>query len=180
MRLLNRLLAALLALALLGLALLIVIEVAAHLLNDGPALVPYDTWVERLRTVPWTDTVVRLVAIGAALVGLLLLLSALTARDRRFVLPTELPDLTLTTSPRAVARMLRRRAEMVSGVSSATAVVGRHRARVEAVVPFRDPDQAEYELNQVLSQALGSVPWKHHPTLWVAVQSRHEHEGVRV
>lgn len=171
-RLVNRLLAALLALGLLGVALLTAIEVVGAVVDEAPVLVPYDDWLSALRTTPWQDNIVRIVAGSVVALGVVLIFASLGARDRRFVLPTELPNLTLTTSPRAVARMLRRRAEMVSGVKQASAVVTRHRARVVALVPLGDPDRAEEELYESLSAALGSVPWKKQPTLYVGVQAR--------
>src|SRR6185437_11103532 len=87
-----RVLAPLLGIVLATVGVLVVIEVVAAWVlpeQEGGLLVPWPEWGAVLAGLSWTDSPVRGTAIGVAVVGLLLVLVALTARraDLRLVAP---------------------------------------------------------------------------------------------
>src|SRR5689334_16349291 len=107
MRIVNRVLVALLALAVAGAGLLTAAEVLVARTSwpqDPPLVVPYDTWLDHLRPYIWDDTTVRLGSVAAIVAGALLLAAAVLGRERRINLTPEQPDVEPSTSPRALAR----------------------------------------------------------------------------
>lgn len=170
MRVANRLLAALLALAI-GLAgSLLLIEAISGLTDNGPALVPWDSWLLDLQARPWTDTLVRLVASAAIVVGLLLVLAGVSARDQHLALRSECPDVVLTTTAQALARSLRHRGESVPGVSAVSVQVTRRRVVVRATAPLQDPQAVHAGLHRELDAAMGALPWVRRPEVRVLVR----------
>lgn len=170
-RIINRLLAALLGLALLIAGLVAAIEILVSLFGGAHFLVPTDTWLDTLRSTPWNAESVVLVATGVLVVGVVLLVAGIAARSRIISMRRPKDTIEVVASARAVAQVLRRQAESVSGVSSASSEVSARGARVVATVPIADPQRVEAELSQVLSETLRKIPWASAPTLQVEVSS---------
>jgi hypothetical protein len=87
-----RVLAPLLGLVLATVGVLVVIEVVAEWVlpeHGGGLLVPWPEWGAVLAGLTWSQNLVRGIAIGVGVVGLLMVLVALTARraDLRLVAP---------------------------------------------------------------------------------------------
>ncbi len=170
-RVINRLLAALLGLALLIACLVAAVEILVSLFGGAHFLVPTDTWLANLRSTPWNAETVVLVATGIVVVGVVLLIAGIAARSRIITMRKPKDTVEVVASARAVAQILRRRAESVSGVSSASSEVSARGARVVANVSMADPQRVEAELSQVLSDSLRKIPWASVPTLQVEVSS---------
>ena len=93
MRAVLRVLAPLLGLVLATVGVLVVIEVVAAWVlpeHEGGLLVPWPEWGAVLADLSWNENLVRGIAIGVGVVGLLMVLVALTARraDLRLVAPS--------------------------------------------------------------------------------------------
>lgn len=138
MRVLLRVLAPLLGLALAAVGVLVVVEVVAAWIgsagttgSDG-VIVPWPSWQQTLDGLLWATTPVRITAIVVAVVGLLLLLVALAARRHDVPLRPPAPDVTVTTSPQALARMVGRRVRAADAVSSAAVTASRRAISVRA------------------------------------------------
>ena len=106
MRVLLSVLAPLLGLALAAVGVLLVIEVVAAWVRTPATtglLVPWPDWRASLEALTWANTPVPAIAIGVAVLGLLLLLVGLLARRHDIALSSPAPEVTVTTSPRVLA-----------------------------------------------------------------------------
>ncbi|MFP5020454.1 DUF6286 domain-containing protein [Pseudonocardia phyllosphaerae] len=130
MRVLLRVLAPLVSLAVAALGALVLVETVADWaqFEAGPAapagvLVPWRDWRTTLENLLWTDPVVLWVAIGAIVAGVILLVVALLARRHEVPIVSPSAGLTVNTSPRVLARLVgsRVRAEDVMTGASVTA-----------------------------------------------------------
>ncbi|WP_433507511.1 DUF6286 domain-containing protein [Pseudonocardia halophobica] len=122
MRVLLRTLAPLLGLALAAVGVILVIEVvAAWVRPAGRGLVvPWPAWQAALSGLPWSARPVIVVAICVAVVGLLLLLIALLARRHDVALTAPTPEMTVATSPRVLARLVGRTVRESDDVAAAS------------------------------------------------------------
>jgi hypothetical protein len=176
MRLLNRPLAFILAAALAVASVIVIIEVVALHLNASPLVLHWTTWDHWARTTHWDALVIQVWSAVLIVVGALIL--ALELKPRRV---TRLPlrsvhDATDAAVTRAgLAGTLRAAATGVDGISSASAVVRRRRARVTATSAARGRPAAaalEQPVTQALSGRLDSLDLRHRPRLKVRVNSR--------
>ncbi len=175
MRVLLRLLAPLLGLALAATGLLLVIEVVAAWIRPSAGrglVVPWPDWRATLAHLTWADPPVPFIAIGVAAAGLLLLLLGLLARRSDIVLEPPSPGITVTTSPRVLARLVGRRVRATDGVANAGVTASRSRVAVTAR-GWTDPDP---ELRGVVetrvSELLDELPLQHRPRIAVRVAER--------
>lgn len=172
MRFVNRLLAAILALVIAGAGLLTATEVLvvqAGWVKNPPLVVPYDQWLTTLRAHTWKDTSVLLIAIGALVLGLLLILAAIAGRDRTFAMLFGRPEVHPTTTRRSLSRTLQHEAAAVDGVGSARAKVRRRRAKVKAQARLGDPDAVAAAVRTAVGERLDGLPLQKPPTLSVRV-----------
>ena len=135
MKIANHLLAFLLSLALTLGAVLVVIEVIAHLVGAGPIVLAWPGLYRWASGATWGDLLVRLIGVGLAVVGLLLLAAQLKPRrpERLRLQPVDsATDAAITR--RGLARTVRNAAIEVDGIHDAHVMVRRHhvRLRVEA------------------------------------------------
>ncbi len=171
MRIVNRLLAAILALVIAGAGLLTAVEVLVAQTGwaTPPLVVPYDQWLATLRAHNWNDTPVLLIAIGAIVVGLMLILAAAADRDRSVHMTSERREIHASTSRRSLARALQHEAASVDGVGSARAKVRRRKARVNAQVRIGDPDVIAEALRAAISGRLQKLPLQAPPAVRIHV-----------
>ncbi len=161
MTLVNRILSALLALALLLGGLLGATEVVLALADRPPLLVPHPDWARALGDLTWGAPAVRGVLAGLAVLGLLLLLAALRrGRPGTVALPTRtggLSALTVTASRRGIERTLVQAAREADGVASASATVSRRAASVRAVTAVRTPGDVRSRVEDAVSRRLAEL-----------------------
>jgi hypothetical protein len=171
MRIVNRLLAAILALAIAGAGLLTAVEVLVAQTNwaTPPLLVPYDQWLTTLLAHAWKDTPVLLISIGVIVVGLLLILAAAADRDRSLRMIFTRPEIHASTSRRSLARALENEAAAVDGVGSAKAKVRRRKARVNAQIRIGDPDVISETLRTAIAARLRQLPLQNPPEVRIHV-----------
>src|SRR3954468_18761586 len=97
MRLVNRLLAALLSLALIVAGVLVVVEVVAQRLGRGPAIVDWPRLHDWARRTPWQQGGVRVASSLLVLAGLVLLAAELRrGRPSRLAVRSEVTDAAYT------------------------------------------------------------------------------------
>ena len=175
MRVLLRVLAPLLGLAVAVVGVLVVLEVAAAWVRPGSAaalVVPWPDWYAALGRISWNDAPVPGIAIGAAVVGLLLLLVGLLARRADIELDGPAPEITVTTSARVLARFVGRRVRGTDDLAAASVMASRRRVLVaaeawsEATPDLRDSVRARVE------DLLDELPLHHRPRVAVTVQER--------
>ncbi|MFJ4967236.1 DUF6286 domain-containing protein [Streptomyces sp. NPDC088755] len=161
--------AALLALVLLGAAGLLLYDIAA-VRAGHPAMQWRRSLADGLAERKLDDVVVLIGAGVAALVGLWLLLLALTP-GLRALLPMrrERAGVRAGLDRDAAAQVLRDRAVEVAGVQSVRVRMGRKKAKVRAFSHFRELDDVRGDLDTVLAAAVGELGLAKPPGLSVQV-----------
>jgi hypothetical protein len=173
-----RVLAPLLGIVLATVGVLVVIEVVAAWVVSGNAgvLVPWQDWGAALTDLSWNENLVRTVAIGVGVAGLLMLLVGLTARRGDLHLDAPSADMTVTTSPRVLARLVGTRVRASDEVFSASVTASGRRVAVSARAWNDAPDELRETLVDRVRELLDELPLRRKPRVAVSVQER---EGVR-
>lgn len=170
-RILLRATSALVGLVLVAALVLGVGQIVAGLVGGDEFIVPTGQWYDALRTTAWDDPDVLLVGVAAVVIGVLLLLVALLSRPRMIWLRAPKDGVEVRIAPRTVAQILRRQAEAVPGIASASAEVNAGTARITAQAPLAHPDTISRELELTLAHALKQIPWTQLPNLQVEISS---------
>jgi hypothetical protein len=174
-RLVNRLLGALLAVALVVIGVLIVVEVIAYRVNDQkPAIVHWHhayAWAARTT---WRQGSVRVTCVVLVVLGLALLLSQLKpSRVSRLLVKSDVTDAAYTR--RGVAAALRTAVIKLDGVHSAKVSVTHRRVRVDAISGGSQRDTAQtlkQPITEAARQRLDSLELATVPALSVHVKPR--------
>ena len=174
MRVLNRVVAALVAVALAVAGVVVAVEVfVAQVLKREPWIVPYDRWYRSSQENTWSADVV--LQIGLALIGIglvLLLLQFLKRKPTSFPLETRQPGVDAYVGRRSLERSLTRAAEHVDGVSSAKAKVAGNRVRISASSNRRVAPDLESQVNEAVTSSLRRVHLVREPPVSVSVSRR--------
>lgn len=169
----NRVLAVLLALAVVALGVLVPVEITRAAAGKRHWLLPWETLTTTLTGNSWQSGPVRAVLIGVAAIGLLLLLFQLTPR-RLSALP--LAPLTAgveaSTTRRSLRQALQRAATEVDGVSSAKAKVGRRRAKITARTELRDAGDLQQQVSEHVAHRLDSLSLARAPQVAVRLRRK--------
>ena len=179
MRAVLRVLAPLLGIVLATVGVLVVIEVVAAWAvpgNEGGLLVPWSDWGTALAGRSWNENPVRAVAIGVGVAGLLMVLVGLTARRGDVRLDAPSADMTVTTSPRVLARLVGTRVRASDDVFSASVTASARRVAVAARAWNDAPEELRETLIDGVRELLDELPLRRKPRVAVSVQER---EGVR-
>ncbi len=179
MRLINRLLAAIVSLALIVVGVLIVIEVIADRLNHKPALIHWRSAYHWAQRTPWYSGTVRVVCIALAAVGLVLLLAELK-RARVSRLKTVPADSTAEAIDTAYTRKgaataVRSAVTDVDGIRRAKVTVKRRKVRITASASARDKAAARNLREPVTAaaqQRLSALQLKSTPKVSARVNPR--------
>lgn len=134
MRLLLRVLAPLfgLLLAVAGLALVVETVTAWVAPASSPLVVPWPAWRTAVEGLTWQSGSVRVAAVVVGVIGLLVLLIALLARRHDVYLADPVPEVTVTTSPRSLARAVGHEVRSHDDVLSASVVASSSKITVKA------------------------------------------------
>lgn len=175
MRVLDRVLSAVLGLVLLVGGLVVAIEIVLAALGRSPWLVPHDRWADSARTTPWSDPGLRVVFVGLAAAGALLLVAEV-ARRRPEALPLAArgAGVVAALDRRAVERWLVQRVERVDGVAGAGVRIMARRTVVEATSVGRDSGAVEPGVREVAAGSLESLGLDRPTRLAVKVRPRRE------
>lgn len=170
-RILLRAVSALVGLVVVAALLVGIGQIIAGLTAGDDFIIPTSDWYTNLRETPWNDQSVQIVGITAIVVGLLLITVAVVTRPRMIALRPPKDSVTVVISPRTVAQILRRQAESVPGVASASAEVQSGTARITASAPLAHPDRITQDLEKALSHGLKQIPWHTLPQLQIEISS---------
>jgi hypothetical protein len=174
-----RVLAPLVALALAAACVLLVIEVVAAWVlpaSEGGLLVPWSQWGATLADLSWNEKPVRATAIGVGVVGLLMVAVALAARRADVRLDAPSADMTVTTSPRVLARLVGTRVRASDDVFSASVTASERRVAVTVRAWNDAPDELRETVIGRVQEVLDELPMRRKPRVAVSVVER---EGVR-
>ena len=111
---------------------------------------------------------VRGVAIGVGVVGLLVLLVGLVARRHDVTLTEPVPEVTVTTSPRSLARAVGHEVRSHSDVVSASVVASQKKVVVRAGT-LDTPEEVRSAVRERVDEALGRLPLARRPRVSVTV-----------
>ena len=172
MRVVLRLLSPLLGLAVAAAGLLIAVETATAWLApaSSPLVVPWTTWRTTLDGLTWTSGAVRTTAVVLGILGLLVLGVGLAARRHDVRLTDPVPEVTITTSPRSVARAVGHDVRTLAEVISASVVASTARITVHASTDAT-PAEVETTVRERVDEALGRIPLARRPSVRVSVTS---------
>lgn len=174
MRLFNRLLAALISVALVVIGVLVVVEVIADRLGKAPAIVHWHQAYNWAHRTPWQQGSVRVACIALAVIGLILLLAELK-RSRPSRLRTTSTDVDSAYSRRGVAGAVRSAVARVDGINHADVTVKRRRVKVAATTAGLQPFTAESlrePVSTAAQQRLDTLELDPAPSLSVRVSTR--------
>jgi hypothetical protein len=175
-RIVTRLVSALLALALLVGGALAALEIlAAGLGREDDLVAPWRDWRRTLLDTPWEDYTVRVVLAITLAVGLLLLFLLLAPRRPTAVpLAPKADGASAELDRSGLERYLSSRLRRVDGVATTSVRVRGGRARVSAVTPGRETTTVEQSLRRAAEDALGELGLASPLAVRVAVSSRRE------
>lgn len=155
----NRVLATVLAIALLAGAVLAVIEIVLSAMGRPPLLVPHARWADWLQAQTWNSAISYVILAGLVVVGLVLLVLAVRpGKPATLSLPSQQHGVRVEASRRSVERSLSSVASRVTGVSGASASAGRRAVRVDASTTTRAEPQLQGQVTEAVDarlQALG-------------------------
>jgi hypothetical protein len=174
MRVLLRILAPVLGLALAAAGVLFVIEVvAAWVIPDATTglLVPWPDWRATLENLTWADNPVPGIAIGVAALGLLLVLVAVSAR--RSDIHLDAPgQIVVTTAPRVLARLVGTRVRATDDVASAAVTASARKVSVTAQGWGDATPELQDTVRSRVDELLDELPLRRRPRVGVSVQER--------
>ena len=175
MRVLLRVLAPLLGLAVALVGVLVVLEVVAASVRPGGGdglVVPWSDWYDALGGTAWTDAPVPGIAIGVAVLGLFLVLVGLLARRPGLPVDGPAPEITVTTSARVLARLVGRRVRAADDVAAASVTASRRRVSVAAEGWIGAGPELADSVRARVEALLDEVPLHRRPRVTVNVQER--------
>lgn len=153
MRLLNRPLAFVLALALAATGVIVAIEVVAYALDTGPVVVPWTTWAHWAADTHWNRAVVKVWAIILIVIGLVVLLLELKPRrGTRLQLSGHNEHTDVAITRKGLAGAIRAAVLDVDGIAKAETIAARRSVRVKAIASAHDTEAAE-ELTDMVAAA---------------------------
>lgn len=149
------------------------LEVAWHWWKpaDAPLFLPWPQWRDTLANLSWNSGGVRVLAAVTAVAGLLLVLVAIAARGREVRLHDPAPEVSVSTSPRSLARLVGHRVRAEDNVDSATVTASARKIRVRAVSRMETEGELRPRLAAAVSELLGELPLASPPTVTVVVDS---------
>ncbi|MFR9729303.1 DUF6286 domain-containing protein [Saccharopolyspora sp. MS10] len=176
MRALVRVITAVAGLAALLAGVLLVVEVVGAWVRPeaGGVLIPWSSAGPSALAVTWQDVPVRLGAAIAAAVGLVLLLAASRAGRREVRLLDPAPEVTVTTDPRSLARLVGHQVRAEDGVATASVTADRRRVKVKARGRFRQVGDLRDRVSTTVSAAIGELPMRRRPRVSVSVSPAKE------
>lgn len=171
MRIADRVLAAVLGLALLVGGLIVAVEIVIAGFDRQPWVLPHDQWYRSARLRTWDSAPPRWIFIGLVAAGLALLLLQL-ARRRPAALALAPGAVPADVSRRSVERSLAREAARVDGIAAARTKIGKDRAEVTASSNRRQTGDLEPAVSAAVDRRLAAIGVARPPAVRVKVQGR--------
>jgi len=176
-RVLLRLLTPLLGLVIALAGLAIAVETVTLWVAPGssPLVVPWPSWRDGLASVTWASGGLRVAAVVVGVVGLFVLLLGMSGRRRDVFLTDPVPEVTVTTSPRSLARAVGHEVRSHDDVVSASVVASAKKIVVRAAT--LDPaEEVRGSVRARVDDLLTRLPLAQRPKVSVSVS---ETKGVR-
>jgi hypothetical protein len=173
-RIIDRVVAGIVALALLVGGVLVAVEIALQAAGrEEPWVLPWDTWYREGLDTPWSDPTVRAVCIGL-LVAAVLLLALQFARRRPSALPVRprADAVQVDLDRRGLEHWLEARLTKVGGVGTVTVRANRRKVRVRADAVSRDTAPIEHRLDEAAAREVAELDLVRPPTVDVHVRPR--------
>lgn len=178
MRVVERILSLLLAVAVILGSVVLALEVLWAAFGQDPLLVPWQSSYARGNAQAWDTPPVRIAAVVLVVIGLLLLLAELTPRRTpRLQMIGSDPTIDAAITRRSLRSALLNAARQVDGVSSARVTVSRRKASVTATSRLGSADTAQgltAELETALRERLDSLQLAKTPRLRTRVNPRRQ------
>jgi hypothetical protein len=175
-RLINRPLALVLAVALMAASIIVIAEVIAFAVHAGPFTVHWPTWYQWAARTHWNDLVIRVWSVILIIAGTLVLALELKPRRvTRLKLHSDDEATNVAMTRNGLAGTLRAAALDIDGISGATVTVRRRRTRIAATSAARDRGAADALKEPVAETArrrLDDLQMRHPPRLNVRVFPR--------
>jgi hypothetical protein len=170
-RIVNRVVAAVLGLGLLVGGIVVAVEIVVAGFDRRPWILPHDDWYDSARERTWESAPARWIFIGLVAAGLLLLLVQL-ARRRPTALALTPGAIPTDLSRRSLEKALVREAARVDGVAAAKAKVRKDRADVSATSNRRQVADLEPAVASALDRRMGALGLARPPEVRVKVRGR--------
>jgi hypothetical protein len=170
MRIVNRLLAFLVALALAGVCVIIIVEVIAERSDSGPLIVHWHVILDWARRNTWKATSVELASSITAAAGLLLLLPQVFRRRASRLRIDAGPALDAAITRKGVTVTIRGAVAEVDGIASSRVKVGKRRIKVKALTTALEGEEIgdlQPQVSDTVSQELDGL--RLHKTLRLKV-----------
>lgn len=171
MRIVNRVLAAVLGLGLLVGGLVVAVEIVVAGFDRRPWVLPHDDWYRSARQQSWESAPPRWIFIGLIAAGLVLLFIQI-ARRRPTALALTPGAVPADVGRRSLERSLAREATSVDGIAAAKAKVRKDKADVVASSTRRQTDDLGPVVSQALDRRMAAVGLARPPAVRVKVQGR--------
>lgn len=176
MRVLNRMLALLLSLAVIAVSVVLIVEVVAQRVGVAPVVVDWHATYRWAQRTTWSAGVVRLTCVLVAVMGLVLLVAQLKPRRAgRLPLHSDQPATDLAITRRSLTSTIRGAVADVDGVTDTRVVVRRRRIRVRAHAraPHTAGGAPTWEaVTQAAQRRLDALQLRHTPKLAVRISAR--------
>jgi hypothetical protein len=175
MRILNRFLAFILALAVLAVCIVVIVEVIAYAINGEHLIVDWMSWQRWAERTTFNSTVIKVLSIIFIVVGLILLLELKPRRVTRVSLQSDEVATEAAISTKGLAVVARTATTDVDGVSNASASASPRRVTVTATAAERDRAHAQAltaPVTTAVQTRLDSLRMQRHPRLSVRVKPR--------
>lgn len=176
MKIVNRLLAALLALALAAAGVILIIELIAQRLNSKPVVVDWTAIYRWGHRTSWDSSAVRYGCIALIVIGALLLLTELTPRKpSRLPMRSSNPATDVGLTRRSAATTMQSAVRGVDGVSTATVAMKRRTVKINATAAGHDdalPARLRQPVNEAAQSRLDALHLQRQPALSVRVATR--------
>ncbi|AXB43470.1 DUF6286 domain-containing protein [Amycolatopsis albispora] len=173
MRVFVRLLSTLLGLAVAAAGALLALEVGWHWWRPAgsPLIVPWRRWQEALSTMNWASAPVQWIAAAVAVGGLVLVLFAASARRRAVRLTDPADEVSVTTTPRSLARLVGRHVRAEDNVTGASVTASAKKVRVRATSRLATEGELRPRLLETVRALVADVPLVRKPKVSVVVDS---------
>jgi hypothetical protein len=170
-RIVNRVLAAVLALALLVGGLIVAVEIVVAGFDRRPWVLPHDDWYRSARLRTWDSAPPRWIFIGLVAAGLILLFLQV-ARRRPVALALTPGAVPADVGRRSLERSLAREATGVDGIAAAKAKLGKDKGAVVASSNRRQTEELEPVVSEALDRRMAAVGLARPPAVRIKVQGR--------
>jgi hypothetical protein len=175
MRVFDRIVAVVLALAFVVVGVLVVVDVVAAAFGDSGAKapIPYERPDRWLHGHTWSATPVVIGLIVLAAIGLILLITELRPRTPGLLtLHSEVDGVTVGAPRRSLSRAMSRVASGVDGISNATTALGTRSAKVLATTHLRDTTGLSDQVCDAVTEWLTGLGLERPPRVKVSLTQK--------